>query len=601
MLALRLAAPLALSLACGAASAADDFARLAPPDAALVVNLSDYARAKDLLMAAPVGRLTTEPGIADLLEDVRKEQMAQFETLAAELGIDVEQWPEPEGMVGFALLTRPVPDAEPWEPAFTQTFVGAIEFGGGIVEIQRILDAVVDRGLDQGLIHVETDDIGGVEVLTITTVPQDDEIADEMDPAFEPSVDAPTGLRGLLMGIDSATVAISGSTLYIGGEKELVMDTLDRDRGADLPALADQDLFTAALAQHPRGTTDYLVAFPGRLGLVEGFAMGLGFFLPPGMDVAEILGSLGITGMKVLSLGLDLESPDAQAEFSLGVLDPEKSGLVSLLDVTGEPWNPPAFVTPDAAAASRLLVDFARLPEVLREFWATFPPELQAEGGMVFEQAMAFIEPIAPLLGPEVHIIQTITRPISLGSGGQVYVIPTSDELPLNNLLVLASTSGAFTARNFGATKIYDENSGVVSAAVAYGHVFIGDGRSVEGALRLAGGNGGQTLGDDQSFQAALRSHPGTGNAVQFTRTVDVMEVMLWAAQNSRTIMLQQLRDAGWTQEEIAEFGQDEDVTPEWIKNLSIDSLRRGFGDISMEVVPSDDGFRGRILLHNPR
>lgn len=593
---MRHLAPLALLFISGTALATGDFARLAPPDAGLVINLADYARAKAQLVATPLGRLIEQPEIAHLIEDARTAQMASFDKLTDELGIDVEEWPEPAGMVGFALIMRPIEHDE-WSPAFQPTFVSAIDFGDGIVEIQRIVEAVVDKGLDQGLIEIQTDTVGQVEVISITSVPidQGDDAPQPGDPLYEP----PTGLRAMLSGLQNATIAISDSTFYVGSDKDQVMDMLDRARGTDLPAIADDDRFNAALAQHPEGTTDYVVAMPGQLGLIESFASGMGLLMPPGLDITQILTNLGITGMKAISVSANLESPDAQAEFTLGVLDPEKTGLVSLLDITDEPWDPPSFVTPDAIAATRLLIDFPRLPEVVREFFTTLPLELQDELSMPFEQVMALVEPVAPLLGPEVYIVQTLERPFQPESAGQLFAIPTTDEMPLSNILLVAS-GGALTSRDFGATKIYDDSTGAVSVAVAYSTLFVGTPTMVESALRLAAADAADDLSDEPAFQDAMRPLPSTGNALQFTRTLSILDFTLWAAQHAQDIAAQQLRAAGYSEEEVAQYVQS-GTTPEWAKSITIDTLARGVGDISMEIAPSPDGFRGRILLHPPR
>ncbi len=564
-----------------------------------MVNLSNYAHAKELLLATPLGRLAESPEIADALEDARKEQMAAFEALADELAIDVEAWPEPEGMVGFALVTRPVEGAEEWEPQITQSFVAGIDFGDGITEIQRIVDAVVEKGLDQGLIEVATEDMDGVEVLTITVIPQ--EVNDGDSQPGDPGYQEPSGLRSMLSGLDHLTLAIMDSTLLLGAEPDLVMDLLDRAQGSDLPAIADNDQFAAALAQHPAGTTDYAVVMPGRVGLIEGFSAGLGFFLPPGLDITQILASLGITGMKAVSLGANLESVDAQAEITIGILDPEKTSLVSLLDLTSEPWDPPSFVTPDAIASTRLLFDFARLPDVAREFVASLPQDMQDQVAMPFEQAMALVEPIAPLLGPEVYIIQTLERPFAVESAGQVFVIPTSNELPLKNLLVMASGGGALAPRDFAGGKIYDDPNGALSVSVAFGHLFIGTPVGLEGALRLASAENAQDLGDEPAFQDAMQPHASTGNAVQYTRLLDILEYTIWAAQNTREIAAQGLRDAGIPEADIQDYLSASPEAPQWLKDLTIETLARGLGDISMEISPSDDGFRGRILVHEPR
>lgn len=589
---------LALTLATGTTLAADDFARLAPPEAGLVISVADYTRAKELLLATPIGGLTETPDIKAAIEEARAEQMKAFEELTADLGIDVEEWPEPAGMVGFAIIARPIPDADEWSPQFEQLFVAAADFGDRIGEVQSILDAVVDKGLDQGLIEVQVENVGDVEVITITNVPQeppDDEDAEDF------SFEEPTGLSGLLGGLGSGSIAIDGSTVYIGAEAELVMDMLDRARGTDTPSIADDEQFAGTIAQHDDEPTDYAVIFPGRMGFVEGFAQGLGFFMPPGLEAAQMLTDLGITNVKAISLSANLQpAGDAQAEFTLGVLDHEKSSLVSLLDMTSEPWNPPSFATPDAMAATRLLVDFNRVPDVAREFFGTLPAELQDQAGMMFEQAMGFVDSVAPLLGPEVYIIQTVQRPFGPESAGQVFAIPTSDELPISNLLVMASQGAGLTPRDFGSTKIY-EAEGAPALAVAYGHIFIGTTPNVESALRLAAADAGESLSTDDAFQSAMRPHESTGNAVQFTRLVDLIEYTIWAAQNAQTIALQQLRDAGWTEEDIAQYGPSADDTPQWLKDLTIDTLAPALGDVSMEISPSSDGFRGRILIHNPK
>ncbi len=98
-----------------------------------------------------------------------------------------------------------------------------------------------------------------------------------------------------------------------------------------------------------------------------------------------------------------------------------------------------------------------------------------------------------------------------------------------------------------------------------------------------------------------MRPHASTGNVVQFTRTLEILEYTLWSLQNASAIVRQQLLNSGWTEEEIEEYGMAEDATPEWVKGLTVDVFEGGVGDVSMEIAPSEDGFRGRILIHQPR
>lgn len=590
-------APMAVALAAGHAAAADDFARLAPPGAGLVLNVADFQRTKERLLSTPLGRLTEAGPIAEMLEQARGSQLERFEALATELGIDVEDWPEPAGMMGFAMIMRPVENAMPWESSVLPTFIGAIDFGDEIATIREMLEAMVDRGLDRGLIEVESEWVGEVEVFTIRSLLDHDAMDDGMDFAFNP---VGGGLEDMISGLEDVSLAIHGTVLLLGAEKELVLDAVDRSLGGNGASLAQDEHYLAALRQHPAGTTDHLVVFPGRMGFVETLSMSAGFFLPPDVNIGNILSDLGISGMRAVGVGLRPESADAQAELTLGVLCPQKRGLISLLDTTGAAWRPPSFASPDAVAATRLLVDFGAIPDVVREIWGTFPADIRNEGGMIFEQVMAFIEPIAPLLGPEVHIIQTLSRPLEVGSAGMLYAIPTSNELPLSNLLVLGSTNGAFTARDFGGTKIYDAQMGGISVAVGYGHIFAGPATSVEGALRMAASPREESLSDDPDFAAAMRPLAGTGNVMQFTRTVDILEFTLWTLTNMREITIAQLREVGWSDEDIEMYAPAEDV-PDWARLVTPELISRGVGDISMEIAPSRDGFRGRILIHAPR
>lgn len=587
---------------------AQDFARLAPPEAGFVVSVADYAATKERLLGTPLGRLTQRPEIAELIEEAQKAQLEAFEEMAAELGLGMEEWPEPQGMVGIAVVVRTVEPPEQWDPTSETVMVAAFDMGDGVVEIQRFLGALVEKGLDQGLIEIEAEDIGGVEVLTIKRVRTEEEpdIGEDYEAWVAWMEEQNTGLGGLFGNFNNSTVAIANSIVFLGDDRSLVIEALDRHQGAELPSLADDDTFAASLAQHPDSTTDYLVVMPGRMGFVDAMGAGMGLLLPPGFDFVEILDLLGITGLKSISLGLDLESTDAQAELTLGVLDWNRSGLVSLLDIEGQAWSPPSFASPDAVSATRILVDFDALPVVLREMWGGLPADIQDQGGMFFEQAMAYVEALTPILGPEVHLIQTIRRPFAQDSQQQLVAIPTSDELPLNNLLALGAGQGLET-REFAGATVYDVPSDVgvsVSLAVAYGHFFVGTTNAVENGLRLAAAGAGESLAGDAEFNDAMRPLPSTGNVVQYTRAVEVADYLFWIIRNTERLQIESFREQGFLsdediQEMLAELDSRE--IPAWQRVITPELVADGVGDISMEIAPAADGFRGRILIHAPR
>jgi hypothetical protein len=78
-----------------------------------------------------------------------------------------------------------------------------------------------------------------------------------------------------------------------------------------------------------------------------------------------------------MTMGLRIDSPDGLADVSIGVLAPEKKGILALIaDATG-PFDPPAFVPPDAAGVTRVSFRFDKLYDFLR----TLRPSCQRGNG----------------------------------------------------------------------------------------------------------------------------------------------------------------------------------------------------------------------------
>jgi hypothetical protein len=357
------------------------------------------------------------------------------------------------------------------------------------------------------------------------------------------------------------------------------------------------------MTQHPPGLHGYGVL------LVEPLVELLKAQLPEmqeagAPDVKAILDVLGITNVKSLSFGMRLDNPDWTAETTIGVLVPEKRGLVALLADPLGAFDPPAFVPPDVATVSALSFRFDKVYDLAREIVATFPEENRAQTSAMLDQGVGMVKPALDAMGPGIHYFTSYRQPLAADSESTVFVIDVRDVGVVTNTFSFFATQmgGMVEPRDFEGNTIFGSDDLPIAVGVGFNRCFIGAPAGVENAMRLAGRADAPRLSDEPAFKEATRVLAPGGNSYTFADTRQVIRWAYWTVENAEKVVAHEVQLSEWDAEDREAFLKDfRENQPEWLKKLPpLDVILSHLGDSASEIRPTPEGFRGRSLLLKP-
>jgi hypothetical protein len=353
----------AASFCAGSAGAAEGvtIAKIAPPDTTAIVATDNWPAIKGSMDRSGLGELWREPDVTRFVEAIfdsdDKSEMAEFKAWMKELDITWEDFDEPSGAVGAALFFRADADAEAGASPKPHVLVVG-DFGDGLEKNQATLVTMLEDMEKRGHVELKDDEYGGSTITTITIVEEEDaeeedEPADPDEWQWEEDEEEP---------FDYDTVYLAGvdGVLLVGTELDSMEKAIDRVEGVEEDSLEGDDLYTAALAQHPDKPEAFGAVFfreDLRRVIADTFGPAMMFFVPPGTDVADLF---GLNKVQAVSIGQRFDTERAMAEQTWGLLVPEKKGLFTLVDEPVAGFVPPAFTGPDAASVTRAAVDLNR-------------------------------------------------------------------------------------------------------------------------------------------------------------------------------------------------------------------------------------------------
>jgi len=590
-----------------------DMAQLAPARSFLVLGVPDFAKFRAGFDKSELGALWREPAFARFIEHITEDESKSLGNFLKEFNAQADDLKGPTGAVGIAVFMpsedqkprkdEEDPDFEPGPP--TPNLLVVADMGENADAWQELIDRVLERAHREKEIATEEDTYGDTKITVIKSAADknDDGAMDD-----EPKADSVLGgaLNGPLSSWTSLYLARSGTTLSLSTDLKALEAALDALGGKPGDSVADSATFKRASGQLHGGELGYCVVILEPL--LKLMRESLADQMPP-EAVSAIFDGLGVSGLKALSMGIRMDTGDADSEMSYGVLVPEKKGLISLLSVAAGPFEPPPFASADAAGVSRFSFNFAGLLGVVRDTVGGFPEPQRGQVLGAIDQSSNIAQPALEALGPAIYLVRSFKRPLAHDSEMTIFAIDVKDQVAISNTVsfLAAQAAGMLEPRDFLGNTIYEINGLPMEIAmgVGFGRLFIGNVSAVENAMRLsaAGGQGdAPRLAGEPAFKDAVRAVGNDGIMYSYSDSEQAMRWVYWGIENDVKVYEAMLDDAGIEGDEKAEYLKDyRDNLPEWPKHLPpMETITRHLGNSIMEIRSTPDGFRGRALMLKP-
>lgn len=627
----RWSAALSAALA-GAACAlgADAHIReLAPANCFLVASVDDVSGARAAMERVGLFRLWNEPEVVKRFEDLQNEDLPTGGWLKG-ADVKLKELPIPAASVGLAMFLGandlPKEGEEPGAPAPQSIVVADYADDQAAAEtLHDALVAVFEEAERVGEAEVEAIDVGGVPATRVVIdyaaidarirkdLGLDEEEPDADDEEFDDEewwVEEEVGLadRDLPRVILFARV---GAVVVAASQRETFEDVVDRLGGKDLgPTIGDDENLRAALAQHsgPHGWGALLIA-----PLVESLrspedspiAGALESVQPMFLDSLEWIepaaAALGLDKVRALSAGVRFDAADSVFETTIAALAPDKGGIFRLLEGEARPFAPSSMIGADIAAVWSMRLNFSEIFPLARSVAANLPEPERTSMSTQLDLAEAQAGPMLGAMGSQMTIARRIERPYSLDSVKTLTILDVRDRNALGEAIAgLAPMVGA-QSRDFLGSQVWESafmpDFGV---SVSSGGLLIGDGASIEGAIRGGADANSPKLADDPRFIAAVRTlRPGIAHFYSDSRAAN--EYGAWVRQNLDRLLMEQLEAMG-VEEEFREdyfemmregFGASDNLP-------SPELMRKYFGDTVGELRSTPEGVVYRQLMLRP-
>lgn len=610
----------------GTAHASPTIEDLAPPEAVFVLSFEGWDALDEGMQRAGFSDLLASPEINRFIDKAfdRETLNEAWDALAREIGYQEDRLPLLRGPVGAAMWGM--------EPD-TATFMMSIDFMDDAALFDSLLESLADYGVGRGLIAMREEEIDDARLISYEWIGDDEqagldfgdtrgrggtmayfdggflsmyavmpELRDEAGELPAPEKIAASLLRDL----DGLWMMRTGSTLITGSADDAAL--IDAWRRADerRPGVGGEAFYLDAMAMHPRGSLGHVVINTGRW--IDIFTESLEAAGPQdGMpDVTAWMRELGVADLRSISAALHMDTADGMAETTIGIHAPEREGLLSLMDVRTERFDPPPFISAQASSVSRTLFDFQGVPAMIERMMNLLEPEMRAEFEAGYRQAEPFLTPILRTLGPEVYLIETISQPHTATSEQMLVAMRVREEHIIENTLAMVAPLIGLESRRFEGRRIWSVGGAMadfvpVAVGLGDGHVFISETPVVEDALRRLEGVG-ERLGEQPAYRDSTRSLDAT-STVMFVDLDQTIPFALWQLRNAEEVYEESIREIWADNEEWIEqmLERHRESLPDWLDDLpSADQILEHVGHIAAEMLPSDDGFRGRWFITRP-
>lgn len=525
-----------------------------------------------------------------------------------EAGIEQDELHTPTGAAGAAMWMDHTASDEPVE--FGVLLVA--DFGDHAEAMRETIRRALDTAERKGDAELDEDNYGESTIITLSHFADRADDADDTDEAetndapfgdAAAHADKPTFRKTLARSLDEVHLAWLDDTLVVSNRQRQVENAIDHADGRKIDSLAGASVYQRSRSQHAEDVDAFAGLFLsaeieayGRDLLERGYAgMGGGAVGP-----LAAIRALGLSSFEGASVGLHLSGEAGGVESSLGVLMPEKSGLVSLLAGVEGPFQLPSFIPADAASVTSFHFQFDKVFQVAGGVIDTLPEQGREQAHAALQMFENTMGPALKSLDPHVFSVRMIERPLSAESDKSVLIIRTSDALAFVNAFGGFAPMLRMEARDFAGNPIYEDTTSDAAVGVGFGHVFIGSPVQVENLMRRAGHPDEEGLGSDEAFTASASRIAGDAVVHSWSDTRKSIEYAIWMMHNAEKIAVAGMEQAAeeWDYElDESDRAMMTEHIPAWYESVpSAEVFTRHLGDSLFVLRSTPDGFRGKSI-----
>jgi hypothetical protein len=581
-----------------AAHAGPDIARLAPEDSVAIVSVSNAAKSVERLKETGLWELWESDAVKVLRAEAAEMGTEMLDELLEELGVERDDLALPDGPVGIAFF--PVMDDDfMTRPAFLLT----ADYGSNAEKMNRIVDAAIKKAEDEENVEFDRGEILGRKVLSFDLAEFEDAAGDlggmPRDPFADfDQLDEFEDVEGAGSAPFEKVHFVRDDDMFLlASHLEPLGAALETIDGEDATGIEDEEGFQGVMRQI--GTCDvYAVMLTENLIdlVAEGDPMGM---MVEGM-VRDIVGDIHGIG-----LGIKIDTPGAMVEERFSLYMPEgRNGLMALLDTETPRGRIPSFVGPQVVSYGSINFEFDGLIDLIRQIGQT-NPMTQQQIDMFLAEHGEEIELVTSALGPDMHSISTVSKPIRVDSVKSVTAIRCRQPTEVEQVLVKYA-GGFLEARDFLGHRIYSVPMNMMAMAAGpamgpqadgfsigfgAGYAFAGTTSMVEDCLRSSGRDDMPGFADNPAFKRALRALPpgdsvawGDTDIVEYLEYIKVIDLLM------QEQMIEQMEM--WNPEYADEMRREMEAQPPppW-RDFDIDIVRRYVGPTAWDMRVDDDGF----------
>ncbi len=574
---------------------------LAPENSILVMSVPDVTTARSHLEQTGYWGLWQSETVQSMLEEGLEEMRAGFDEAAAELGVDSLELPT--GTVGMALF--PVMNEELGLPG--PGYLLTADFGPHAEQTATMITKLLERAADEGA-TVEEQEIAGRTVHTIVP-PEPEEIEVESDEFGEEDFDfgAPD-TDAMLDSMSTSYLARDGSRFILTSSIDAISGAFDALDGKGGPSLNDREDVQDMMNKLGEQDAWTLVMTRDLGTMVAAFdPMGMTMMIKPMLQ--QVIGTVGGVAM-----GGRLAGETAMGEQTVVVYMPDgPAGLTRLFGEVAGRGELPQFVGGDAISYSQFNYQLGGIAEALRPILAMAPMFM---GGGEMPDIEGMITQFTSSLGDEIHVVQTLERPITATSMRQVIAIRCTEPQKLEGLIAELGAGMGIEGRDFAGHRIFGmdpEIAGMMMppggmggmevpeppvAGIGGGWFFLGPNASVESALRTLGDRGAASLSDESPYRRAVATLSDSGVvAWGYADMISGIEAQMKIVEQQMAEMQEMMNAMGEMEGEgngdLVEMDIEEMMGPAgmFMKAFDADLLRKHLGPTAWEIRAVDDGF----------
>ncbi len=579
----------------------------APAESLLVATVRDWTTMKAAFDRTGFKALWSSAEVQALVAEIAEEFASEFEDSLTAAGIEKDDIVYPTGSIGVAMfLTEPLDTVESriatMEGEMRVGVLAMADFGENADKFGELLEKFYDNQSEKFGSEIKQTAHGELTITSMIPKPAD---GDEVE---EAEWDAPG--TDLLMPFENDDEAASfhivrtGTTFMFADTIEVLHESIDRALDPTRPSVAEDARYIRSLAQHPADVAASVVFGVGPVVRLAAAAMTAEqrSFDETAPDMSVVLDAAGVMGVETASFGVRLDTPDAMLETTLGVLAPEKKGLLAMFRGGAPTFRTPAFVPSDAANVWQLVVDFKQVPQLVASVIESLPEPVRDQASAGYGQARPIVQSVIDALGSEIFFAQTIAQPLSATSQKMIVGIGITDALVFGNLATTYGPMAQMTARDFQGSQMFVQEDAGIAIGLAADWMFVGGTSEVEDALRRGAAPGDDLLSGQENFKRAVRSLEGDAVTYSFANMEKSVRYALWSVQNAAQIADEQMAAFGMDEESRRQMREAMEADqPDWIRLLPpAELVLRHIGDTVGELRPTPDGFRGRTLFLRP-